>query len=129
RSARKENAGGPPGGAREQKNVPRAPPRTPADARVQRASPTLDERCEGGLDFAVAADIEDFDLLPTGRGRSPDVRDKRLGRGEFGVDEHGNARGSRPQLTQEPKLFRPKFRRAEADTGDVATGPVEAGHD
>jgi hypothetical protein len=36
-------------------------------------------------------------------------------------------RGSRPQLTQEPKLLRPKFRRDEADTRDVATGPVEAG--
>ena len=31
------------------------------------------------------------------------------------------------QLTQEPKLLRPKFHRDEADTGDVATGPVEAG--
>jgi hypothetical protein len=40
-----------------------------ADARVQRASPALDERCKGGLDFAVAADVEDFDLLPHGRRR------------------------------------------------------------
>ena len=45
----------------------------PADARVQRASPTLDERCKGGLDFAVAADVEDVDLLPNGRSRSPDL--------------------------------------------------------
>jgi hypothetical protein len=53
--------------------------------------------------------------------------DKRLGKGPSGIDEHGNARGSRPQLTQEPKLLRRKFVRDEADTGDVAAGPVEAG--
>jgi hypothetical protein len=33
----------------------------------------------------------------------------------------------RAQLTQEPKALRPKFHREEADTGDVAAGPVEAG--
>ena len=35
--------------------------------------------------------------------------------------------GSQPQLTQEPKMLRPKFQRDEADTGDVATRPVETG--
>ena len=30
----------------------------------QRASPALDERCKGGLDVAVAADIENDELLP-----------------------------------------------------------------
>ena len=40
---------------------------------VQRASPTLDERCKGGLDFAVAADIEDDELLPNGQSRSPQL--------------------------------------------------------
>jgi hypothetical protein len=30
-----------------------------ADAPMQPLSPALDERCKGGLDFAVAADIED----------------------------------------------------------------------
>src|SRR6516165_1542091 len=35
-----------------------------AGAHVQRASPALDERCKGGLDFAAAADIEDDQLLP-----------------------------------------------------------------
>src|SRR5262245_11611417 len=49
----------------------RAQPASPADAGVQRASPAFDERCKGGLDFAVAADVEDFDLLPRGRSRSP----------------------------------------------------------
>src|SRR5262249_4749708 len=40
---------------------------------------------------------------------------------------HANARGFRPQLMQEPKLFCSKFRPDETDTGDVATGAVEAG--
>src|SRR5262249_8631665 len=44
-----------------------------ADARVQRASPTLDERCKGGVDFAVAANIEDDQLLPNGQSRSPQL--------------------------------------------------------
>src|SRR5262249_61937027 len=42
----------------------------PASTANQRASPTLDERCKGGLDFAFAADVEDFNLLPRGRSRS-----------------------------------------------------------
>jgi len=29
--------------------------------------------CKGGLDLAVAADVEDVDLLPHGRSRSPDL--------------------------------------------------------
>ena len=37
---------------------------------MQRASPALDERCKGGLDFAVAADIKDDELLPHGQSRS-----------------------------------------------------------
>ena len=37
---------------------------------MQRASPTLDERCKGGLDLAVAAGIEDVELLPHGRSRT-----------------------------------------------------------
>jgi hypothetical protein len=45
----------------------------PAEPGEQRASPTLDERCKGGLDFAVAADIEDDELLPRGRRRGSDL--------------------------------------------------------
>ena len=35
-----------------------------ANTANQRASPTLDERCKGGLNFAFAADVEDFNLPP-----------------------------------------------------------------
>src|SRR5213080_1615160 len=58
---------------------------------------------------------------------SQDPCDKRLSNGPFGIDNHSNARDSRLQLTQEPKLLCPNFRRDEADPGGVATGPVEAG--
>ena len=44
----------------------------PTTTSEQRNSPTLDEHCKGGLDFAVAADVEDFDFLPHGRSRSLD---------------------------------------------------------
>ena len=49
-------------------------------------------------------------------------------KGPFRIDEHRNARDPRQQLTQQRKPLRPKFRRDAADTGNVATGPVEAGN-
>jgi hypothetical protein len=33
----------------------------------------LDERCKGSIHFAIAADIENVDLLANGRSRSPDL--------------------------------------------------------
>jgi hypothetical protein len=47
--------------------------------------------------------------------------------GGFGIGEHGNARDSRPQFTQEPKLLRRKLHREGGDTGDVASRSAEAG--
>jgi hypothetical protein len=35
-----------------------------AGTNEQRTDPVLDERCKGGLDVAVAADIENDELLP-----------------------------------------------------------------
>src|SRR6516225_8538834 len=45
----------------------------------------------------------------------------------MGIDQNGNADGSRQQLVQEPKLLRADRRRHEADTGYVATRTIEAG--
>src|SRR5262249_25436280 len=70
----------------------------------------------------------DFDLLPDGQGRSLNVRDKGLCEGEVGIDQHGNAHGSRQQLMQQPKPLCPKFRRQDGDTGHVAARPVETGN-
>jgi hypothetical protein len=39
----------------------------------KRASPALDECCKGSFDFAVAANVENFDLLPNGRSRRSDL--------------------------------------------------------
>src|SRR5262249_15586208 len=71
------------------------------------------------IDVANGAGVEDFNLPPNGQSRSPNVRDNALGRGPLGIGEHANARGFRPQFTQEPKLLCSKFRRDETDTGDV----------
>ena len=49
-----------------------------------------------------------------------------LSGGIVGIDQDGNAHGSRPQLMQQPKLLCPKLCRHKADTGDVAARPVEA---
>ena len=47
--------------------------------------------------------------------------------GIVGIDQHGNAHGSRLQHMQQPKLFCPKLRVNEGNTGDVAARPVETG--
>ena len=47
--------------------------------------------------------------------------------GIVGIDQHGNAHGSRLQLVQQPKLLCPKLRHNEGDAGDVAARPVETG--
>src|SRR5262245_8061087 len=70
--------------------------------------------------------LEDFDLLPGGRGRSLNVRDKGLCEGKVGIDQHANAHGSRLQLMQQPKSLCPKLSKPR-DTGDIAAGPVETG--
>jgi hypothetical protein len=52
---------------------------------------------------------------------------RRLGRARRWLGRAPISIQSETVFTQEPKLLRPKFRGDEADTGDVATGPVEAG--
>src|SRR5262245_21585956 len=71
--------------------------------------------------------LEDFDLLPDGRGRSLNVRDKGLCEGKVGIDQQANAHGSRLQLMQQPKSLCPKLSNDKRDTGDIAAGPVETG--
>ena len=66
-------------------------------------------------------------MLPNGRGRSLNVRDKGLCGGVVGIDQHANAHGSRLQLMQQPKLLCPKLSREKRDTGDIAARPVETG--
>src|SRR5262249_57552928 len=89
-------------------NQPPGGKKHPATTAEQRASPM------------------DFDLLPHGRSRISDLKDKALGSGKFGIDEHGNARGSRPQLTQEPMPLRPQFPPAALNTPPFAPPPPHA---
>ena len=51
-----------------------------AGADKQRAGPALDKGCKGGLDFAVAADIKNDELLPDRLRRGLHVFSLRLGR-------------------------------------------------
>ena len=62
-----------------------------AGAHVQRASPALDERSKGGLDFAVAADIEDDQLLPDRLRGGQQVSSLRL---DIGTDRALRHRGN-----------------------------------
>src|SRR5262245_59915077 len=60
---------------------------------------------KGRINVTAGGGLEDFDLLPDGRGRSPNVRHKGLCGGIVGIDQHANAHGSRLQLMQQPKLL------------------------
>jgi hypothetical protein len=44
---------------------------------------------KGRINVTAGGGFEDFDLLPNGRGRSLNVRDKGLNEGKVGVDQHG----------------------------------------
>ena len=61
-----------------------------ARADEQGASPALDERCEGCLDVAIAADIENDELLPERLRRGLHVSSLRHGFSGVRVHEHGN---------------------------------------
>src|SRR5262249_38226642 len=82
---------------------------------------------KGRINVTAGGGLDDFDLLPDGQRRSLNVRDKGLGGGEVGIDQHANAHGSRLQLMQQSKLLCPKLNSDKRDTGDIAARPVETG--
>src|ERR1700736_2405281 len=70
--------------------------------------------------------------LPPGRARlatRPNSTGSTPTNGPKGIDQHGNAHGSRRQLVQEPKLLSAEVVRYEVDTRNVATWPVETGNE
>ena len=73
----------------------------------QRTGPALDERCKGGLDVAVAADIENDELLPDRLRRGLHVSSLRLGIGSVRVHQHGNCRRLGHELAQQLQSLRP----------------------
>src|SRR5262249_3954844 len=92
----------------------------------ERINRLLRKARKGRINVTAGGGFDDFDLLPNGRGCCPNVRGKGLSGGIVGIDQDANAPGSRLQLMQQPKLFCPKRRGNEEDTGDVAARPVEA---
>src|SRR5262245_42757821 len=75
----------------------------------QRINRLLDKPRKGRINVTAGGGLDDFDLLPDGQRRSLNVRDKGLGGGEVGIDQHANAHGSRLQLMQQSKLLCPKY--------------------
>jgi hypothetical protein len=61
-----------------------------ARADEQRASPALDERCEGCLDVAIAADIENDQWLPEHLRRGLHVASLRHGFSTARINENGD---------------------------------------
>ena len=98
-----------------------------AGADEQRAGPALDEGCKGGLDVAVAADIENDELLPDRLRRGLHVVSLRLGRRGVRVHEHANCCRLGHELAQQLQSLRPQHAAEKAHARDVAARPVEAG--
>ena len=64
--------------------------------------PLAHERCEGRIDLAAGAGVEDLDLQPHGASSRFHVSQRGLGNGSIGrIDEHGHASGRGHQLAQE----------------------------
>src|SRR6516225_4521182 len=64
---------------------------------------------------------------PTAKAAARSSETKGFVRGHLGSTSTATRTASWPHLAQKSKLLHRKFHRHEADTGDVATGPVEAG--
>ena len=85
---------------------------TPADekgvgADEERVGPLARKRCEGRIDLAAGAGVEDLDLQPHGAGGRFHVSQRGLGsRGIGRIDEHGHTGRSGHQLTQELQPLR-----------------------
>ena len=93
----------------------------------QRTGPALDERCKGCLDVAVAADIENDELLPDRLRRGLHVSSLRLGFRSVRVHQHGNCCRLGHELAQQLQSLRPQHAGEKAHARDVAARPVEAG--
>ena len=89
----------------------------------------LREARKGCVDLATSPGMDDVDFLPDSRSGHPDVRQEGLGIGPIGIDECGDAHGSRHQLVQESKLFLAEVIRHEVDTSHVAARPIKTGNE
>ena len=90
--------------------------------------PLAHKSCEGRIDLAAGAGVEDLDLQPHGASSRFHVSQRGLGSRSIGrIDEHGNTSGCGHQLAQE---FQPLCRQLSIEKIDpcqVAARPGEAG--
>ena len=98
-----------------------------AGTAEQRACPALDERGKSCFDLAVAADIENDELLPDRARRGLNLFPLRLGVRTVRIDEHGNCRRLGHELAQQLQSLRPQHAGEKAHARDVAVRAVQAG--
>jgi hypothetical protein len=87
----------------------------------------LHEGCKRRVDVAIAADIDDDELLPDRLRRGLHFFALGFGHKRVGVHQHGNRRGARHQLSEQLQPLRPDRAREERRPGDIGTRPAEAG--
>ena len=98
----------------------------PAGTHEQRAGPTCDGGCKGGLDLAFARGIE-HDEWPTHRPRGGLHVRSLLDVGIIRVHQHRDGRRLGHQLAQQLESVRPHGGAEKDDARDIAARPVEAG--
>ena len=90
--------------------------------------PLAHKRCEGRIDLAAGAGVEDLDLQPHGASSRFHVSQCALGiRGIGRIDEHGHASRCGHQLTQELQPLCHQLSVEKIDPCQVAARPGEAG--
>ena len=100
---------------------------SPADEK--RVGPLAHKRCEGRIDLAAGAGVENLDLQPHGAGRRFHVSQRGLGIRSIGrIDEHGQcAWPPGTSSRRSSSRFAVNSLREEIDPREVAARPVEAG--
>ena len=97
-------------------------------ADEERVGPLAHKRCEGRIDLAAGAGVEDLDLQPHGAGSRFHVSQRGLGSRSIGwIDEHGHTSGCGHQLAQEFQPLCRQLATEKIDPGQVAARPGEAG--
>ena len=90
--------------------------------------PLARKSCEGRIDLAAGAGVEDLDLQPHGAGSRFHVSQRGLGsRGIGRIDEHGHTSGSGHQLAQQLQPLCRQLGIEKIDPCQVAARPGEAG--
>ena len=97
-------------------------------ADEERVGPLAHKRCEGRIDLAAGAGVEDLDLQPHGASSRFHVSQRGLGSRSIGrIDEHGHTSGCGHQLAQQLQPLCRQLSVEKIDTCQVAARPGEAG--